>query len=377
MTNSCVYDCQYCVNRCSNDVPRATFTPEELATLTMEFYRRNYIEGLFLSSGVLKDPDTSMERMCRVLELLRGPYRFAGYIHVKTIPGASPELIDKIGLLCDRMSVNIELPSERSLTQLAPDKSKQSILKPMGRRARPGGPEPGTSWAVYRHAPSFAPGGQSTQMIIGATPDTDYQIMKLASGPLQEVCSQTCFLLRVYSGGHPRPSSQGPASAPAAGAPPLPDRLAAAVLWLSGERSWMSGIRPWTPCWIRNATGRCIISTAFPSRSTGRTGKCCCGCRGIGVKSADRILSARRVGSLSFDDLKKIGVVLKRAIYFITCKGRMADGTRLSESFIYQNLTGGYPGCVRQPAPDTAGCGSSPSTICRSFRPERRTGSNA
>ena len=130
MTNSCVYDCQYCVNRCSNDVPRATFTPEELAGLTIEFYRRNYIEGLFLSSGVLRNPDYAMEQMCRVLELLRGPYRFNGYIHAKAIPGCSPELVEKLGLLCDRMSVNIELPSERSLKQLAPNKKKDAILGP-------------------------------------------------------------------------------------------------------------------------------------------------------------------------------------------------------------------------------------------------------
>lgn len=153
MSNSCIYDCQYCVNRCSNDVPRASFTPEELATLTIEFYRRNYIEGLFLSSGVRKNPDYTMEQMCRVLELLRGEYRFNGYIHAKAIPGCSPELVQKLGRLCDRMSVNIEMPSERSLSAFAPNKTKDAILMPMT-RIRDGIRQNKEELAVYRHAPS-------------------------------------------------------------------------------------------------------------------------------------------------------------------------------------------------------------------------------
>ena len=181
LTNRCIYDCQYCVNRCSNDVPRAAFTPEELAELTIGFYRRNYIEGLFLSSGVERSPDYAMERMCRVLELLRGPYRFNGYIHAKAIPGCSPELVDKLGGLCDRMSVNIELPSEKSLSQLAPNKKKDAILRPMS-AIRDRITQNKEELALYRHAPAFAPAGQSTQMIIGATPDTDYQIMRLSAG---------------------------------------------------------------------------------------------------------------------------------------------------------------------------------------------------
>ena len=181
MTNYCIYDCQYCVNRCSNDVPRAAFTPEELANLTMEFYKRNYIEGLFLSSGVMQNPDASMERMCRVLELLRGEYRFNGYIHAKAIPGCSPELVTKLGMLCDRMSVNIELPREQSLRVLAPNKSKESILRPMT-AIRDTLRQNKEELAVFHHAPAFAPAGQATQMIIGATPDTDWQILRLSEG---------------------------------------------------------------------------------------------------------------------------------------------------------------------------------------------------
>ena len=166
MTNVCVYDCAYCVNRCSNEVPRAAFTPEELADLTMAFYRRNYIEGLFLSSGVLRSPDYTTERMIECLRILREEYRFNGYIHAKAIPGTSPELVQRLGLLADRLSVNIELPSQKGLQTLAPDKSKQAILRPMAQirdRAR----ESKAELVKSRHAPVFAPAGQSTQLIVG------------------------------------------------------------------------------------------------------------------------------------------------------------------------------------------------------------------
>ncbi len=338
MTNHCVYDCQYCVNRRSNNIPRAAFTPEELASLTMEFYRRNYIEGLFLSSGVLKDPDTSMERMCRVLELLRGPYRFAGYIHAKAIPGCSPELIDKLGLLCDRMSVNIELPSERSLNQFAPDKSRQSILKPMA-AVRDRVVQSKQELTVYRHAPAFAPGGQSTQMIIGATPDTDYQIMKLASGLYRKYALKRVFYSAyVPVGTHALlPKNQPP--------PLLREHRLYQTDWLlrfygfqveellDEQHPSLDPLLDPKCNWALHHLDR------FPVEVNRADRELLLRVPGIGVKSADRILTARRTGALSFEDLKKIGVVLKRAMYFITCKGRMADGTRLSESFIYQNLT--------------------------------------
>ena len=181
LTNNCVYDCQYCVNRRSNDTRRAMFTPEELAELTIGFYRRNYIEGLFLSSGVFRSPDYTMELMIRALRILRERYRFNGYIHAKAIPGAAPALVEQLGLLADRLSVNIELPSEQGLQLLAPDKTKKAILAPMRQitgRTR----ENREELAKYRHAPKFAPAGQSTQMIIGATPESDRQILMLTQG---------------------------------------------------------------------------------------------------------------------------------------------------------------------------------------------------
>ena len=177
-SNACCYDCSYCVNRRTNDIPRATFTPRELAELTIGFYRRNYIEGLFLSSAVLGSPDATMEKMIEALRILRQEYRFNGYIHAKAIPGADPQLVERLGLLADRLSVNIELPSETSLSRLAPDKHKAGILRPMGQIAQRTA-QNRRELAVYRHAPAFAPAGQSTQMIIGATPETDLHILRL------------------------------------------------------------------------------------------------------------------------------------------------------------------------------------------------------
>ena len=180
-TNHCCYDCAYCVNRCSNDVPRTAFTPRELAELTIQFYRRNYIEGLFLSSAVLKSPNYTTERMIETLGLLRTEYRFNGYIHAKAIPGADPGLTYQLGLLADRLSVNIELPSESSLRLLAPDKSRTSIFTPMA-QIRDGAAQSKAELKLYRHAPKFAPAGQSTQMIVGATPESDRHILSLTEG---------------------------------------------------------------------------------------------------------------------------------------------------------------------------------------------------
>ena len=181
LTNHCIFDCKYCVNRKSNDVRRAMFSPRELADLTMHFYRRNYIEGLFLSSGVVKSPDYTCELMIEALRILRREYHFSGYIHAKAIPGAADGLLTQLGLLADRMSVNIEMPSGSSLKLLCPDKTKEAVLNPMGfirDRKRQNTQE----LALYKHAPRFAPAGQSTQMIIGASPETDFQILNLAEG---------------------------------------------------------------------------------------------------------------------------------------------------------------------------------------------------
>ena len=178
-TNECIYDCRYCINRSSNDVPRTSFTPEEVCTLTMEFYRRNYIEGLFLSSGILKSPDYTMELIYATLYRLRKVCNFQGYIHVKAIPGASEEIIQKTGFLADRMSVNMELPTAESLRKLAPHKSRKNILTPM-RMVQNRMNENKYEISVYKNAPRFVPAGQSTQMIIGATPESDYQILSVA-----------------------------------------------------------------------------------------------------------------------------------------------------------------------------------------------------
>ena len=178
-TNECIYDCKYCINRSSNDVKRASFTPDEVCELTIEFYRRNYIEGLFLSSGVWKSPNFTMEMLYQTIYKLRTVYRFQGYIHVKTIPGASPELVQKVGFLADRMSINLELPTAEGLKKLAPHKNRKNILTPM-RMVQNGMEQNKYEVMAYRNAPRFVPAGQSTQMIIGATPENDYQILNVA-----------------------------------------------------------------------------------------------------------------------------------------------------------------------------------------------------
>ena len=192
MTNCCAFDGSYCVNRRSNDAPRATFSPRELAELTIEFYRRNYIEGLFLSSAVLVSPDYTTERMLKTLRLLRNEYHFGGYIHAKAIPGTSPELLEQLGFLADRLSVNVELPSESSLKLLAPDKGRHSIFRPMKQIAVEGAANR-EELTLYRKAPRFAPAGQSTQMIVGASPETDHHILKLTEGMYQKYSLKRVF----------------------------------------------------------------------------------------------------------------------------------------------------------------------------------------
>ena len=215
MTNHCRYDCAYCVNRRSNDLPRAAFTPRELCELTIQFYRRNYIEGLFLSSAVLKSPDNTTEQMIEALRLLRTEYHFNGYIHAKAIPGADPLLTHQLGLLADRLSVNIELPSEQSLNLLCPDKSKGAILAPMA-QIRDGAAQSKAELKLYRHAPKFAPAGQSTQMIVGATPENDLHILRLSAGLYQKY-----GLKRVFFSAYMPVSDNKLLPAPAGFKPPL------------------------------------------------------------------------------------------------------------------------------------------------------------
>lgn len=317
MTNHCVYDCKYCVNRASNDCRRTAFTPEELAELTIEFYRRNYIEGLFLSSGVMRSPDYTMEQMIQALNLLRYKYDFWGYIHAKTIPGASPELVRRLGLLADRVSVNIELPSEQSLRRLAPHKKREAILAPMKQICLASG-ENRQELAVYKKAPQFAPAGQATQMIIGASPETDYQIITLASALYGKYALKRVF----YSAYIPAVEDS---LLPALDVkPPLlrEHRLYQADFLMRqygfGAQEILS---PETPNFNPYLDPKCNWAInhmqEFPVDVNAAPLDTLLRVPGIGPVSARRIALARKSGRLGLAELKRIGVVLKRAQYFI------------------------------------------------------------
>jgi len=338
MSNSCVFDCSYCVNRRSNDTKRATFEPRELADLTIQFYKRNYIEGLFLSSGVIRSPDYTCEQMIRVLEILRNEYRFGGYIHAKAIPGADELLIQRIGLLADRMSINIELPSQKSLQLLAPDKNKNNILKPMG-FIRQSITESRSELVRYKSAPKFVPAGQSTQMIVGATPETDYQIMNLAAALYKKY-----ELKRVFYSAY-MPVVEGKNLPSLTTKPPLlrEHRLYQAD-WLLRFYKFDAtelldeknpNFNPFVDpkcSWALSHLDRFPVDVnAAPYETLLRV-------PGIGVKSAQRIVKARRTGPLNFDGLKKLGVVLKRAQYFILCSGRGMEGLKTSHDSILRGL---------------------------------------
>ena len=322
-SNACCYDCGYCVNRRSNDVPRATFTPRELAELTIGFYKRNYIEGLFLSSAVIGTPDYTMERMIEALRILRQEYHFNGYIHAKTIPGADAELVRRIGLLADRLSVNIELPSEASLSLLAPDKKKQAILKPMGQIAVQSA-QSKKELVLYRHAPAFAPAGQSTQMIIGATPESDRHIMGLA-----ESLYKKYSLKRVFFSAYLPVNSDSRLPALDVRPPLLREHRLYQADWLlryydfsawelltEEEPNFDPYLDPKCTWAVRHPEFFPVEINTAPKAALLRI-------PGIGPKSALRILSARRQQHLGMAELKRMGVVLKRAQYFITCNGSM------------------------------------------------------
>ena len=337
-TNECIYDCKYCVNRSSNDVIRTSFTPDEICTLTMEFYRRNYIEGLFLSSGILKNPNYTMELIYAALYKLRHVCNFQGYIHVKAIPGADPILIQKVGFLADRMSVNLELPTAESLRLLAPHKSRKNILAPM-RLVQEKSKENRQELTLYKSAPRFVPAGQSTQMIIGASPETDYQILRVAESLYQKFGLKRVF----YSAYVPLNEDS---NLPALGtAPPLlrEHRLYQADwllryykfeanellneknpnfnIFLDPKCNWALNHLEYFPVEVNRASYDVLLRVP-----------------GIGYKSAGRIVKARRFGSLGFEDLRKMGVVLKRALYFITCSGKMMYKTKIEEDYITRNL---------------------------------------
>ncbi|MDR2005855.1 MAG: putative DNA modification/repair radical SAM protein [Acidaminococcales bacterium] len=324
MGNTCVYDCKYCVNRRSNDIPRAVFEPRELALLTMEFYRRNYIEGLFLSSAVIKNPDYTVELIVRTLSILRHEYRFYGYIHAKAIPGASNALHEKLGLLADRISVNIEMPSEASLRLLAPDKSKQAILGPMGFIRNRAAENP-RELTAYKNAPRFAPAGQSTQMIIGASPETDRQILKLTEGLYQKF-----RLKRVFFSAYLPMVADSALPAVDVKPPLLREHRLYQADWLLRYYNFAADeiLDEHHPDFNPFLDPKCNWAVNhpefFPIDVNWARYAELLRVPGIGVVSARRIIAARESASLDLAALRKIGVVVKRAQYFIVCR----DNTR-------------------------------------------------
>lgn len=338
LTNECIYDCKYCINRRSNDVPRAAFTPEEICELTISFYRRNYIEGLFLSSGIMGNPDVTLELLYRTLALLRHKYHFMGYIHVKAIPGADPFLIQKTGLLADRMSVNLELPTADGLRTLAPNKHRKNILLPM-RQIQNGITANKNELTLYRNAPRFVPAGQSTQMIIGATPENDYQILSVAEGLYQKFA-----LKRVFYSAFVRVNEDKALPALPGGPPLLREHRLYQADWLLRFYGFSAGelLNEKKPNFNILLDPKCDWALAhleqFPVEVQTADYKMLLRVPGIGVKSALRIVQARKSARLSFDALKKMGVVLKRALYFIICNGKQLYPVRLEEDYITRNL---------------------------------------
>ena len=330
MSNICIYNCKYCVNRAESDVPRAALTPEELAELTMQFYRRNYIEGLFLSSGVIKSPDYTTMLMIESLAILRHRYDFWGYIHAKTIPGSSPELVHKLGLLADRLSVNIEMPSERSLTMLAPDKTKGAILAPM-QQIKNELTENTYALTRYKNAPTFAAAGQATQMIIGATDDTDRQIITLASALYAKFS-----LRRVFYSAYIPAVEDSLLPAPATPPPLLREHRIYQADFLMRQYEFTSDeiLSESTPNFNPYLDPKCNWAVGnmdfFPVDVNTASLRDLLRVPGIGPTSAKRIVVARRESRLGMEELKRIGVVLKRAQYFIITKDAPA-GPRLDK----------------------------------------------
>lgn len=408
LTNECIYDCKYCVNRCSNDVVRTAFTPEEVCSLTMQFYRRNYIEGLFLSSGIVQSPDFTMGLMYEVLYLLRAKYHFNGYIHIKGIPGASPEVIEQVGYLCDRMSVNLELPTADGLRQIAPNKARKNILRPMRqiqegiresrayhgvnsmqarvcvdektyyeqmaeisasaqkledrRKARIGNPEnssagrvaeecwkltPGeaggqmTNRGTHLQHPSryFVPAGQSTQMIIGATPETDYQIISVT-----EALYQRFDMKRVFYSAFINVNQDEALPSTVQGPQLLREHRLYQADFLLRFYGFAADelLSEQHPNFHELIDPKCNWAVhhleEFPVEINKADYYTLLRVPGIGTKSAKRILAARKHAKLDFADIKRMGVVLKRALYFITCSGRMMYHTKMEENYITNHL---------------------------------------
>ena len=379
-TNQCIYDCCYCVNRRSNDVVRTAFTPDEVCILTIEFYRRNYIEGLFLSSGILYSPDYTMELICQTLHRLRNEYHFNGYSHVKTIPGTSPELVEKAGFLADRMSVNLELPTAEGLRRLAPGKTREKILAPMRQvqrgiaaqnlralessrglygsripgledRSRKGERQIGMADSVSHLGRNvwnrghgmggrvFVPAGQSTQMIVGATPESDYHMIRVA-----EALYQNYDLKRVFYSAFVRVNEDSMLPALPGGPPLLREHRLYQADWLLRFYGFQAEelLSEDRPNFNVLMDPKCDWALRHMEQFPVEVNKADYGTLlrvpGLGVKSARRIIAARRRGALDFPDLKKTGVVLKRAVYFLTCSGRTMYPFRMNEDFIASQI---------------------------------------
>lgn len=389
-TNECIFDCKYCINRSSNDVVRASFTPKELCELTIEFYRRNYIEGLFLSSGIKVSPNHTMELIFETLRMLREEYHFNGYIHCKAIPGSDPVLIEAIGWYADRMSVNLEFPTAESLKQLAPHKNRKNILKPMrqiqlrresnneylgihdNKQPHYNAPvlrdDVFVMDSIYNKGPSndnsllkiddvnykggislykrpsikrdkFVPAGQSTQMIIGATEESDYQIMSV---------SQSLYdnfnLKRVFYSAFVNVNDDSNLPSTQDGPPLLREHRLYQADWLIR----FYGFRISELLTEKNPNFNVFLDPKcdwairhlemFPVEVNKADYRTLLRVPGIGVNSARRIIAARKTAVLGFKDLKAMGIVLKRAVYFITCNGRMMYPIKLNEDFITREL---------------------------------------
>ncbi len=352
MSNECVFDCRYCINRRSNDVLRTTFTPREIATLTMEFYRRNYIEGLFLSSGIIKNPTHTMELMLEAIRLLREEEHFGGYIHVKAIPGAAPEVIERMGYMADRMSINLELPTGDGLARLAPNKSRKSILTPMKqvRDTIKGSlleqknalmPYHNMSPALRNEKKIFVPAGQSTQMIVGATKERDYELIAVTEALYKNFDLKRVFFsafINVNEDSELPDTSRGPQLL-------REHRLYQADFLLRyygfKANELLSEKKPDFNVFLDPKCDWAVTHLEhFPVEVNKADYNTLLRVPGIGVTSAKRIVAARRHAILDFADLKKLGVVLKRALYFITCSGRMMYNTKMDENYITRNLVG-------------------------------------
>lgn len=337
-TNECVFDCRYCLNRSSNDVVRASFTPQEVCELTIGFYRRNYIEGLFLSSGILKSPAYTMELLFQTVYKLRTEYHFQGYIHLKAIPGAPQELIQRAGYYVDRMSINVEFPTAEGLRTLAPHKNRKTILTPM-RQIQVQANENRQELTLYRHSPRFVPAGQSTQMIIGATGENDYQILNTA-----ESLYQKFELKRVFYSAFVNVNEDTTLPMLPQGPPLLREHRLYQADWLLRfygfqAQELLSQERPNFNVFLDPKCDWALRHLEqFPVEVNTADYHTLLRVPGIGVKSAKKIIRARKYGRLTFEDLQKMRVVLKRALYFITCSGKMMYRTKLEEDYILRNI---------------------------------------